>query len=144
MNIAPARPGTRDIATDNDVGVIVRRFYRAVIPDELLGPVFERFDVDWSQHIPKLARYWEHVLLCRPASGANTIGAHGRVQRIAPFDGAHIDRWVELWDQTVDECYVGPVAELAKARAHQVGRALRSRVPTRKGTPHDGTTPDVG
>jgi len=129
MNIAPARPGTRDIATDNDVGVIVRSFYRAAIPDELLGPVFERFGVDWSRHIPKLVRYWEHVLLRRPGSGVNTISAHGDVQRIAPFGAAHIDRWVELWDDTVDALYAGPVAEQAKTRARQVGRALRSRLP---------------
>jgi hemoglobin len=128
VNIAPARPGTRDITTDNDVGVIVRRFYRAAIPDELLGPAFERFGVDWSRHIPKLVRYWEHVLLGRPGHGVNTIGAHREVQRIAPFGEAHIDRWVELWGEAVDECYAGPVAERAKLRAHQVGRALRSRV----------------
>ncbi len=132
MNIAPARPGTRDVSTDNDVGLIVRRFYRAAIPDDLLGPVFVRFGVDWSRHIPKLVQYWEHVLLGRPGSGVNTIGAHGPVHHVAPFGEAHIARWIELWDDAVDELYAGPVAEQAKARAHQVGRALRSRVMRRR------------
>jgi hemoglobin len=126
MNIAPARPASRDVKTGNDVGVLVGRFYRAAIPDPLLGLVFERFGVDWSNHIPKLVAYWEHVLLGLPGPATNTVGAHAAVQHVAPFGDVHIARWVGLWEETVDEMYVGPVADLAKARAHQVGRALRA------------------
>jgi hemoglobin len=126
MNIAPARPVSRDVATGNDVGVLVRRFYRAAIPDPLLGPVFERFGVDWAHHLPKLVAYWEHVLLGRPGLATNTIAVHGGVQAVAPFGPAQIGRWVELWEETVDELFVGPVADLAKSRAREVGRALRA------------------
>jgi hemoglobin len=126
VNIAPARPASRDIVTDNDVGVLVRRFYRVAIPDPLLGPVFERFGVDWPTHLTKLVAYWEHVLLTRPGLAMNTVAVHGNVQHVAPFGPAQIARWVELWEETVDEYYIGPVADLAKARAHQVGRALQA------------------
>jgi hemoglobin len=126
MNIAPAHPATRDIATDNDVGTLVRGFYRRAIPDPRLGPVYERFGVDWPQHLPKLVAYWQHVLLDRPGIRTNTIGVHGGVQRVAPFGPEHIDRWVELWEETVDDLFVGAVAELAKTRARQVGRALEA------------------
>ena len=126
MNIAPARPASHDVATGNDVGVLVYRFYRRAIPDPLLGPVFERFGVDWPRHLPKLVAYWEHVLLNRPGIATNTVGAHGGFQNVAPFGPRHIDRWVALWEQTVDELYVGPVANLAKKRARQVGRALQA------------------
>jgi hypothetical protein len=88
MNIAPARPVSRDLATGNDVGVLVHRFYRAAIPDPLLGPVFERFGVDWSRHLPRLAAYWEHVLLGRPGLATNTVAVHGGVQHVAPFGPA--------------------------------------------------------
>jgi hemoglobin len=125
VNIAPAVPRTRDIATDNDVGVVVRRFYRTVIEDPLLGPLFARFGVDWPTHIPKLQAYWNNVLLGRPrASKTRTLAAHAPVQRKAPFDRTHIDRWLELWNDAIDDSYVGPVAERAKTRAWQVGRAL--------------------
>jgi hemoglobin len=126
MNIAPPRPASRDVATENDIGVLVRRFYRAAIPDSLLGPVFTQFGVDWSRHLPKLVAYWEHVLLGSPGSATNTIAAHAAVQRVAPFGPAHIARWIELWEETVDELYIGPVADRAKARARQVGRALQA------------------
>jgi hemoglobin len=124
MNIAPARPRSRDVATANDIGVVVGRFYRAVITDPLLGPLFEKYGVDWPHHIPKLELYWEHVLFDRPGAPVNTIAAHGPVQRSTPFDREHIDRWLELWTNTIDDLFVGPVADLAKARAGQVARAL--------------------
>jgi hemoglobin len=126
VNIAPARPASRDITTGNDVGVVVRGFYRAAIPDPLLGPAFERFGVEWPRHLPRLVAYWEHVLLSRPGLATNTVAVHAGVQQVAPFGPAQVTRWVELWEETVDEFYVGPVADLAKARAHEVGRALRA------------------
>jgi hemoglobin len=124
MNIAPARARTRDIVTANDVGVVVRHFYRGVIADPLLGPLFERYGMDWPHHIPKLELYWKHVLVERPGSPVNTVAAHGPVQRAAPFDHEHVDRWLALWEEAVDDLYVGPTAERAKLRARQVGRAL--------------------
>lgn len=129
MNISPALPRTRDIATENDVGVVVRRFYRSAIPDDLLGPVFEGFGVDWSQHIPKLVRYWSRALLGVAGYGGNTIRAHRAVYDAAPFGDAHLERWTELWAEAVDETYVGPVAELAKQRAFEVARSMRRAMP---------------
>jgi len=124
MNVAPARARSRDVMTANDIGVIVQRFYRALVPDPLLGSLFEEYGVDWAHHIPKLERYWRHVLFDEPAPAVNTIAAHAPVQRAVPFDRRHIDRWLELWEETVDELFVGPFAERAKVRARQVGRAL--------------------
>jgi hemoglobin len=126
VNIAPAVPRSRDITTGNDVGVIVGRFYRSLIADPLLGPLFERYGVDWPTHIPKLERYWEHVLLGGTGSPVNTIAAHGPVQRATPFGRQLTDRWVELWEETIDDLYVGPVAERAKQRARDVARALNA------------------
>src|SRR5262249_20758011 len=126
MNIAPARPRTRDIATENDVGVVVRRFYRAAIPDDLLGPVFEQFGVDWSVHIPKLVRYWSRALLGTRGYTGNTIRAHHAVYDVAPFGDEHLARWIELWSEAIDESYAGPLSERAKQRAVDVAQSLRS------------------
>ena len=143
MNIAPAKPASRDIATGNDIGVLVNRFYRAAIPDPLLGPVFDRFGVDWASHLSKLRAYWEHVLLDRPAIASNMIGVHGAVREVVPFGQEHIIRWIELWEATVDGLFVGPVAELAKTRVRYVGRALQAvaRRGRRESAAHEvGTT----
>ena len=45
------------VETVADVELLVRRFYQAVIPDSLFGPIFHEMGVDWSVHIP-LVDFW--------------------------------------------------------------------------------------
>jgi hemoglobin len=46
------------------------------------------------------------------------------VHRRTPLGEPHFDRWLELFTEAVDEHFEGPVAELAKARAVKIARAL--------------------
>ena len=48
--------------------------------------------------------------------------------------GAHFERWLALWRQTVDELFAGPRAELAKSHAHRVAHAFHRRL---QGLPDD-------
>ncbi len=41
-----------------------------------------------------------------------------------PFTVAHYARWRDLFDDTIDSLFVGPVAELAKARARKMAAAM--------------------
>jgi hemoglobin len=125
----PAPPAERrPLATVADVDLLVRRFYQAVIPDPVLGPIFHRFGVDWSVHIPKLVDFWAGRLLELPGYVGNAVGAHQPVLDRCGFGQVEIDRWLELWRETVDELFVGDVAELAKARAELAGQAIASLV----------------
>jgi hemoglobin len=121
----PTLPARRSpISGNDDVEVLVRRFYQAVIPDPLLGPIFHAMDVDWSAHIPKLVDYWAGRLLGTPGYSGNAVGAHQPVLDRCPFGEVELERWVELWTETVDELFVGEVAESAKARADLAAGAI--------------------
>ena len=123
----PRTPAARTtIADHNDVEVLVRRFYQAAIPDPLLGPNFRGFSVDWSVHIPKLVEFWASRLLGEPGYVGNPVGAHQPVLDRCPFGEAELSRWVELWTETVDELFVGDVADLAKHRARMAAEAIGS------------------
>ena len=111
-----------------DIEVLVRRFYRAAIPDPMLGPVFAGFGVDWSVHIPKLVDFWAARLLDRPGYVGNAVGAHQAVLERCGFGAPELDRWLELWGEAVDELFAGPIAELAKERARLAGQAIESLV----------------
>ena len=121
----PPRPTVRtEIADRNDVDLLVRRFYQAVIPDSVLGPIFAAMRVDWSVHIPKLVDFWAGRLLAEPGYVGNPVGAHSPVLDRCPFGEPELARWLELWVETVDELFVGDVAELAKQRAHMAADAI--------------------
>ena len=121
----PRRPAVRtEIVDRNDVDLLVRRFYQAVIPDTVLGPIFTAMRVDWSVHIPKLVDFWAGRLLGEVGYVGNPVGAHQPVLDRCPFGEVELARWLELWEETVDELFVGDVAELAKTRANMAADAI--------------------
>ena len=58
----------------------------------------------------------------------NAVGAHQPVLERCGFGTTDLDRWLELWEETVDDPVPGPTAELAKQRARLAGQAIESLV----------------
>lgn len=121
-------PATRDIEDGEDVALLVRRFYQAAIPDPVLGHLFRVGGIEWDEHIPLITSFWARELLGTPGYAGNVARAHVPVMADPRFDAAALDRWVELFTETVDEDFAGPVAEHAKARARQVATVLGALV----------------
>jgi hemoglobin len=117
-----------DIDVVADVELLVRRFYQAVIPDPLLGPIFHDVGVDWAVHIPKLVDFWAGRLLGVPGYDGNVAGAHLPLFDRRPFGEREMARWLELWHETLDDLFVGPTTELAKARAAGAADAITTLV----------------
>jgi hemoglobin len=113
-----------DLDSRERIEVFVRDFYRQVAMDDLLGPVFARAHVDWSAHIPKLVDFWAWQLLGEPGYEGNPLRAHEPVHARDPFAPALYERWLEIFDTTVDDGWAGPRADLAKTRARRMARAL--------------------
>ena len=88
-----------DIATTDDVALLVDRFYGKVRCDALLGPIFNDVaQVDWPAHMATLYSLWETMLL-----GTGTYrGAPFPKHAVLPVEKAHFDRWLELFLATVD------------------------------------------
>jgi hemoglobin len=118
-----------DINGRADVHDLVVAFYRDVIFDDLLAPVFgEVAEVDWGEHIPKLIDFWCRVLLGEPGYSGAVLAAHRELHALGAFRVEHLDRWYELWATRVDERWRGPVAEQAKIHAARVGATLARQV----------------
>jgi len=75
-------------------------------------------------HVPLLRSFWERELLDLPGYRCNVVSGHRRMLELAPVRRADLDRWVELFAETIDELFTGPVAERAKPRAADVAVAL--------------------
>jgi hemoglobin len=118
-----------DLDSRAEIHDLVVRFYREVVFDDLLEPVFgEVAEVDWAEHLPKLVDFWCRVLLGEPGYDGSILAAHERVHDLAPFTVEHFDRWYGLWTATVDEGWSGPFAEQAKAHAARMGTVIARRV----------------
>jgi hemoglobin len=114
-----------DITRRADVHDLVLAFYRDVVFDDLLAPVFDEVaEVNWAEHIPKLIDFWCRVLLGQPGYAGAVLAAHRDLELLGAFQVEHLDRWYELWTARVDERWSGPLAELAKSHAARVGATL--------------------
>ena len=108
---------------------LVIDFYREIVFDQLLGPVFEDVaEVDWAVHLPRLIDFWCRVLLGEPGYDGHILGPHKAVSDREPFRPEHFDRWYGLWVQSVDRRWSGPYADAAKAHAAQIAGVLARRL----------------
>ena len=115
----------QDLDTRAEVHDLVVRFYREVVFDDLLGPVFgEVAETDWPVHIPKLIDYWCRVLFGEPGYDGRIVAAHRRVHDVERFHEDLFDRWYLLWVATVDAFWEGPCADRAKSHAARIATAL--------------------
>lgn len=126
MGIADELTTTRrDLDDRAQVHDLVVGFYRELVFDDLLAPVFDEVaEVDWTLHIPKLIDYWCRVLLDEPGYDGFLLGAHREVHDREAFRAEHFDRWYALWVESIDARWEGPIAETAKRHAAKMAGIL--------------------
>ena len=115
----------KDITLCTDVQLFVNSFYDKVRADELIGPVFAGAIKDsWQPHLEKMYRFWETILLGNHTYSGAPFMPHAQL----PIEQKHFDRWLQLFDRTLDDLFEGPVAEEAKARAAKMAVMFLSKI----------------
>lgn len=118
-----------DIAHSADIRALIDRFYEKVKEDEVIGFIFNDIaQVDWPQHLPIMYAFWEFLLLDKPdAYRGNPIQKHLDLHLQVPLKSEHFDRWLSLFQSTVDELFEGPKAEDAKFRAYAISETWKPK-----------------
>ncbi|NVK64036.1 MAG: group III truncated hemoglobin [Flavobacteriales bacterium] len=111
----------KEITDRKDVEFLVESFYQKVVQDDVLAPFFQHLDFD--KHLPKMIHFWAFVLLDEPGYTTDVTQKHSHMC----LAQVHFDRWLELFNQTVDAHFHGEKAEAAKQRAFLVGWTIKSK-----------------
>lgn len=108
----------RDIETTDDIKLLVDTFYQRIQQHPFIGPVFAtRIEAgNWQPHLEKMYRFWGTLLLYTQTYSGSPFDKHIGLG----IGGEHFKQWLELFDATVDELFVGSVANTAKERAHNI------------------------
>lgn len=139
--MAESRP---DIETRADCERLVRAFYGRALTDQIIGWLFtEVARLDLEAHVPRIAAFWEAVLLGGSAYRGGAFAPHAALHAKAPLRAGHFERWLHLWSTTVDELFSGPRAELTKRHAERVARAFHGRLAGRGAAPENGDAPEA-
>src|ERR1700753_2282852 len=113
--------GGHDIETRDDCERLVRAFYGRALTDPVIGWLFtDVAHLDLEAHLPRIASFWETILLGAHSYGGGASAPHAALNARAPLRPGHFDRWWWVWQQTVDELFAGERAQLAKAHAARV------------------------
>jgi len=115
---------THDIHGIAEIRTLVDAFYIKVRKDALLGPVFEARISDWDKHLQIMYRFWNAALFQVREYTGNPFAAHASL----PVETEHFRRWIELFFETLDERFEGPVTEDAKRRATIMANTFNRRI----------------
>ena len=118
-----------DIESREDCERLVRAFYGRALTDPVIGWLFtDVARLDLEAHVPRIASFWETILLGAHSYGGGAFAPHAALNARARLRAGHFERWLWLWQQTVDELYDGDRAQLAKAHAERVAGAFHARL----------------
>ncbi|WP_311182037.1 group III truncated hemoglobin [Hymenobacter volaticus] len=80
--------------------------------------------VDWSRHLPIMYDFWSGILLGTSRYRGRPFPKHMPL----PIDVTHFQRWLALFNATVDELFAGPKANEAKMRALNIASVFEFRL----------------
>jgi hemoglobin len=118
-----------DITDRRDVACLVNVFYDRVRADDLLGPIFDDIaHVDWATHLPRMYDFWESVLFATATFKGMPLIVHRELARRAPMTSLAFERWIAIFQSTVDDLFTGPMAEHAKTSATRIAATMEHHV----------------
>jgi hemoglobin len=119
MNMKP------DIKNLEDIKLLVNTFYSRIREQPLLGPIFEKvIDQKWPEHLDKMYRFWQTVLLSEHTYNGSPFLPHANL----PVSAEHFTIWKELFNLTIDELFEGELADNAKWRAATMAEMFLSKI----------------
>lgn len=114
-----------DIRGIEDVKLLVDTFYGKVRNDNSLAPIFnERIQDRWPEHLDKMYRFWQTVLLGEHTYFGSPFPPHAKL----PVEHAHFEQWINLFTQTIHELFKGEKAEEAVWRANKMAEMFEIKI----------------
>jgi hemoglobin len=117
----------KDIENIDDIKVLVDAFYAKVNEDDLLSPIFNHIaKVNWEAHLPRMYQFWASLLIDTNEYRGQPFDKHA--EHSDHIHAIHFDRWILLFNQTIDELFEGEKAKLAKTRAQSIGAIFQYKL----------------
>lgn len=121
-----------DITGLNDIILFVDDFYKKVGDDDLIGPVFNGVIRNWQPHLERMYAFWNAVLFGVAGFKGNPFARHAPLS----IEESHFSRWLELFNQTINDHFSGEIAELTKVKAKLMAELFLSKLQNMKGGAH--------
>lgn len=115
----------KEIENLEDIQLLVDTFYGKVRVDALLGGIFNGAIGDrWDEHLEKLHRFWQTVLLREHTYHGTPFRPHATL----PVEKAHFERWIFLFHETIDDFFTGETADFAKKQSELMAEMFMHKI----------------
>jgi truncated hemoglobin YjbI len=108
--------------TEDELGALVREFYRHAGVDPLIGPIFARAIHKWDEHHQVVQDFWSRTLLRTARYSGNPFGPH-RGLNLTP---EHFDRWIEVFAAAARKVLQPSAAERAIAKVEHMSTCFQA------------------
>lgn len=115
----------KKLETREDIELLVNKFYDKVAKDETIGFFFNDVaKVKWENHLPKMYSFWETLLFGQVSYKGNPMAMHFPVNEKVAIEKRHFEHWIKLWTETVEENFMGEMAETAIYKATNIANLM--------------------
>lgn len=115
----------KDIQDLNDIKLLVDTFYGKVRENTMLKDIFNTIIQDrWPEHLAKMYNFWQTVLLEEHTYYGSPFVPHAKL----PVDLEHFEKWLLLFNSTVDNLFEGEKAEKAKWQGQRMAEMFHSKI----------------
>jgi hemoglobin len=115
----------KDIENFDDIRLLVDTFYGSIREDDLLSAIFNNQIGDrWPEHLEKMYRFWQTVLLEEHTYYGSPFPPHADL----PVQKEHFDRWLQVFSDTVDNAFEGEKATKAKWQGERMALMFHSKI----------------
>lgn len=114
-----------DINNMNDIRLLVDSFYGKIRKGGLLKDIFNnKIQNRWPQHLDKMYRFWQTVLLKSHTYYGSPFMPHAEL----PVSKIHFEQWLKLFFETVNEHFEGENASRAIRQGEIMAKMFRSKI----------------
>lgn len=114
-----------EILDINDIKNLVDTFYGKIRKDDLLGQIFnDRIQDRWPEHLEKMYRFWQTILLEEHTYNGSPFAPHANLL----VGKEHFSKWIEIFHHTIDELFEGKKADEAKWRAGKMAEMFHFKI----------------
>ena len=130
MTLQSPRP---DLDTRETIEAFVDLFYQRILADPQLAPIFlDVAAIDLEVHLPHIKDYWCKLLLGERGYRRHTMNIHRQLHGRQPLRAGDFQRWLALFNATLDTNFAGPRTERARLVAAAIAGNMEASLPVRE------------
>jgi hemoglobin len=123
----------KDIENQHDLFILVDEFYKRLLSDDGINYIFtDVVKIKIEEHLPILVTFWSQAILGTGGYTNNLTQLHLDVNRKVYLSPELFKIWLQHFDNTVDDLFVGSNAEKIKTNALNIATVLQIKIAQEK------------